>query len=171
MQSGGMQVVERHGGSSHLVRPDGIYSTSVLQPTGGYSPGQDVQAVAASFTQRPMSLPLSGLGGFLAAAPTVGLLQKAKSWIQSRMAGKGAAQFIATTAGGPNAGIPERTNGGPQGSHVPADMMGRVQALAAMMGTNNPGFVGDQQVAFRRATARDTVANYDWNMMQKQLRR
>jgi hypothetical protein len=166
-----MQVVERHGGSNHYVRPDGVYRTSVLQPIQGYQPNQDVQAVAASFTERPMSIPLSGLGGFLGAAPTVGLLQRAKSWIQSRMASKGAGQFVALTTGpmtGP--GSAQRPTGGPQGEQTSTEMIGRVQALAAMMGTNNPGFVGDQAVAFRRATAQATISNYNWAAFRKQYR-
>jgi hypothetical protein len=140
-----------------------------LQPVQGYQPGQDVQRVAAAFTQYPMSLQAkSGLAGFLGAAPAVGALTRAKLWIQSKLASNRAGQFVAfTTAPAP---AMERPTAGPQGGQVATEMMGRVQALAAMMGTNNPGFVGDQQVAFRRATARDTVANYDWNQMRHQYR-
>lgn len=51
-----MQVIEKHGGGSHLVRPDRIYRTGVLSPTMNFAPGQDVQAVAAEFTERSMDL-------------------------------------------------------------------------------------------------------------------
>ncbi|MGH7176617.1 MAG: hypothetical protein ACREJC_04490 [Tepidisphaeraceae bacterium] len=63
-----MQTIERHGGSSHFVRPDGVYRTSVLQPSIGYDPGADVQAVAASFTQYPANLQTpNGLSGLFGA--------------------------------------------------------------------------------------------------------
>lgn len=39
----------RHGAESHYLRPDGVYITSVLQPTVGYDPVADAQAVGASF--------------------------------------------------------------------------------------------------------------------------
>jgi hypothetical protein len=58
-----MQIITRHGGTSHYVRPDRVYRTSVLQPAIGYDPNADVQSVAASFTQYPMDLQTNGLGG------------------------------------------------------------------------------------------------------------
>lgn len=51
-----MQVIEKHGGASHYVRPDRVYRTGVLSPTMNFAPGQDVQAVAAEFTERSMDL-------------------------------------------------------------------------------------------------------------------
>jgi hypothetical protein len=167
MQSGGMLQISRHGGSDHFVRPDRVYATSVLQPVQGYQPNQDVQAVAGEFTQYPMSLQVkSGLAGFLGAAPTINAFQRAKLWMQSKMASKRTGQFMALTTPSAVAAVAApRPNGGPQGGQVATEMMGRVQALAAMMGTNNPGFIGDQQVAFRRATARATVPGYDWRLM------
>lgn len=59
-----MQTIARHGGGAHYVRPDRVYRTGVLTSVMGYQPDQDVQAVAASFTQYPMDLRvgLSGLG-------------------------------------------------------------------------------------------------------------
>jgi len=42
--------VDPHGETSHLVRPDGVYRTSVLQPTANYRPIIDSQAVAREFT-------------------------------------------------------------------------------------------------------------------------
>jgi hypothetical protein len=56
MQSDGMQVIEKHGGGSHFMRPDRVYRTGVLSPSMNYAPGQDVQAVAAEFTERSMDL-------------------------------------------------------------------------------------------------------------------
>ena len=55
-----MQVVEKHGGVSHFMRPDRVYRTGVLSPSATFSPGQDVQAIASEFTERSMNL--SGLG-------------------------------------------------------------------------------------------------------------
>ena len=56
----------RHGADSHYLRPDAVYRTSVIQPLIGFSPQQDVMAVAGEFTQGPYSFQqggaLSGLG-------------------------------------------------------------------------------------------------------------
>lgn len=46
-------LIARHGGSSHYVRPDAVYKTSVLQSIVGYQPQQDVMGVAQDFTQGP----------------------------------------------------------------------------------------------------------------------
>lgn len=43
----------RHGGSQHFLRWDVTSKTSVLQPTGGYNPVADAQAVAAEFVTYP----------------------------------------------------------------------------------------------------------------------
>lgn len=62
-----MSVVIRHGGESHVMRPDRVYRTSVLSPMMNYSPQADVQAVAYAFTQGPpLGTMLQGLG-----APTI----------------------------------------------------------------------------------------------------
>jgi hypothetical protein len=50
----------RHGEAAHYVRPDRVYRTGVVVATSGFQPNQDVQAVAQAFTDRPLSLPLSG---------------------------------------------------------------------------------------------------------------
>lgn len=76
-----MQVIERHGGGSHYVRPDRVYRTGVLTSTMGYQPGQDVQDVVASFTQYPIDLQtkapgLYGVFGALAAGTNMGFFQK-----------------------------------------------------------------------------------------------
>ncbi len=75
-------IIARHGGSSHLVRPDQVYRTSVLQPIVGYQPQQDVMAVAQEFTQGPYAfqagnagtMVASGISGLGAAGPRVQLL-------------------------------------------------------------------------------------------------
>lgn len=38
-----------HGETSHYIRPDGVYATGVVQPTGGYRPIYDSQQVAIEF--------------------------------------------------------------------------------------------------------------------------
>jgi len=55
-----MQVIEKHGGASHYMRPDRVYRTSVLSPSMNFNPGQDAQAVTAEFTERSQNLSLSG---------------------------------------------------------------------------------------------------------------
>lgn len=45
----------KHGAEDHFLRPDGVYITSVLQPTVGYDPVGDAQAVGARFVA-PMGL-------------------------------------------------------------------------------------------------------------------
>lgn len=75
-------IITRHSGSSHVVRPDQVYRTSVLQPIVGYQPQQDVMAVAQDFTQGPYafqqgaagSMIASGVSGLGAAGPRVTLL-------------------------------------------------------------------------------------------------
>lgn len=43
----------RHGGTQHFLRWDVTSKTSILQPTGGYNPVADAQAVAAEFVSYP----------------------------------------------------------------------------------------------------------------------
>lgn len=45
--------MDRHGGSRHYLRWDFTSKTSVLQPTMGYNPVSDAQAVAAEFVTYP----------------------------------------------------------------------------------------------------------------------
>ena len=55
---------DQHGDSSHIMRPDRVYRTSVLSPMVGYRPGYDVQRVAQEFTLGPQSgMSLGGLRG------------------------------------------------------------------------------------------------------------
>ena len=69
-------IITRHGGSSHYMRPDAVYKTSVLRPMTGYIPQQDVMNVAMDFTQGPYmfmqgSMPAQGQG---VAGPQVKLM-------------------------------------------------------------------------------------------------
>lgn len=74
-----MATIIRHGGEAHVMRPDGVYRTGVLQPMVGYHPGADVQAVGRMFTARG----LSGLGG-LNIFERMGL--RIRSWFSSSKA-------------------------------------------------------------------------------------
>jgi hypothetical protein len=60
-------IITRHGGSSHYMRPDAVYKTSVLRSMTGYVPQQDVMNVAMDFTQGPYlfmqgQMPATGMG-------------------------------------------------------------------------------------------------------------
>jgi hypothetical protein len=104
-----MQTITRHGGGSHYVRPDRVYRTGVLTSTMNYDPNQDVEDVAAAFTQYPidMSVPPSvGMSGLGAAfgANNMGLLQKwylrFKAWRARRSMMAGAGYNFAQGMGG-----------------------------------------------------------------------
>jgi hypothetical protein len=75
-----MQSVEKHGAGSHVLRPDRVYATGVLAPMVGFMPGQDVQAVAADFTERSQNLGLAGLAyaGAFGAAGQLNFVEKMK---------------------------------------------------------------------------------------------
>lgn len=63
MVLGMADVILRHGGGAHYMRPDRVYATSVLSPMMGYQPHRDVNAVTREFTQGPyLGLTLQGLG-------------------------------------------------------------------------------------------------------------
>lgn len=97
-----MQVIEKHGGSSHFVRPDRVYRTGVLSPWFNFAPGQDVQAVASEFTQRSMNL--SGPSGLtllgsgltlLGAAGRVGFMERMRLRFGAWKARRDAANVVA----------------------------------------------------------------------------
>lgn len=73
--------VEQHGETSHLVRPDAVYRTSVLQPTTNYRPIHDSQLIAREFAGgmlqglRGQQLQLLGLHG-----TNLGLWDRIKFW-------------------------------------------------------------------------------------------
>jgi hypothetical protein len=48
-----MSIYFRHTDANHAVRPDRVTRTGVIPPLVGYSPQQDVMAVAADFTRGP----------------------------------------------------------------------------------------------------------------------
>ncbi len=52
-------TITKHGGTSHLVRPDGVYATGVVQPTGNYQPALDSQLVAQEFADSGQLAPAS----------------------------------------------------------------------------------------------------------------
>lgn len=64
----------KHGAEAHYLRPDFTYRTSVLQPTVGYNPVPDAQAVAARFVA-PM-----GLAGTVATRHHLGAPSLASRW-------------------------------------------------------------------------------------------
>jgi hypothetical protein len=75
-------LMVRHGGESHVVRPDRVYRTGVLTPIIGFQPQADVMANAAAFTLGPYAFQQgdagtmvgSGMSGLGAAGPRVTLL-------------------------------------------------------------------------------------------------
>ncbi len=110
-----MTTIMRHGGGAHVMRPDGVYRTSVLQPMVGYSPQVDVQAVAQAFTQGP---PLGGLRG--------------PSWLDrvkakfAEMRGRSQARFAAMMPGSVN--THEASQAAPQ-MQSQLDMLARLTRL------------------------------------------
>lgn len=81
-----MQIIERHGGGSHFVRPDRVHRTGVLTSTMGYDPGFDAQQVASSFTQFPMDL--RGFGA------NIGLIERLRLRISAWRAKRRAKTFM-----------------------------------------------------------------------------
>jgi hypothetical protein len=83
-----MALIIRHGGEAHVMRPDGVYRTGVLQPMVGYHPGADVRAVGRMFTARG----LEGLGG-------LNVFERMKLRIQGWFSGAKAAAFTNVAPG------------------------------------------------------------------------
>jgi len=55
--------MQKHGAELHFVRPDAVYSTSVLQPIPGYQPVSNAYEVATRFTApQQFGADLNGLG-------------------------------------------------------------------------------------------------------------
>lgn len=162
-----MQVVEKHGGGMHFVRPDRVYRTGVLSPWFTFSPGQDVQAVASEFTQRSMNL----------GAPRSGLLDRMRSGLSSlraRVMGKAAPMPSVATApqsqaqDGPfadrgQAFMPHPAQRGMAyaqvGMQVAPHMIGQVQLMAKLTAGSLPRQVADAQVA----TSMERWHNLRWN--------
>ena len=61
-------IITRHGAGSHYVRPDRVYRTGVLQSMYGYSPQQDVMAVAQAFTTGPYNFMQGGMMPYVSNA-------------------------------------------------------------------------------------------------------
>jgi hypothetical protein len=156
-----MQVVERHGGASHYVRPDRVVRTGVIPSIVGYSPGADVDAVAASFTQYPMDLQTpSGMNGLGAWPPTwwSNLKLKFAAWrakhAASTMPMSGLRDFT------PGAFDPTKGIAYPQvGPQIAPHMTGMAMMVAAMTG----GALPPEAIAAQAATTREHWWNKRWN--------
>lgn len=86
-----MAIIMRHGGESHVVRPDRVYRTGVLTSMVGYQPQADVQAVAQYMTQGPpLGTMLSGLGA-------IGPLKRLGLRIKAALSRKQAGNFMAAS--------------------------------------------------------------------------
>lgn len=77
-----MQTITRHGGGAHYVRPDRVYRTGVLTSIVGYQPNEDVEAVAASFTQYPINLQASGMNGLRGLGERDGWTMAPGNWLK-----------------------------------------------------------------------------------------
>lgn len=146
-----MLQMTRHGDPDHFVRPDRITRTGVIQSMQNYDPDQDVQSVAAAFTNYPMSLqtpaPLSGLGRALAASTNLNFMQRAlykfRAWKANR---NGAGAFIATG----NAASQSMQGLGSafmQAADVSPEMSSKLSSLVAMMVASAPNDIQAQAIA------------------------
>ena len=161
-----MQVIERHGGASHYVRPDRVYRTGVLAPTANFAPGQDVEAVAAAFTERSMNL-----SGMLGDASPLNFAQKMKlrwdAFILKMRVKKAIKAGASVPAAGTDTQLHERqahqSHDGiaymQMGARVAPSMAGQVQMLAHMTGGTLPSSVAQAQIA----TTMERWNNLRWN--------
>lgn len=90
-----MTTTLRHGGESHVVRPDGVMRSSIIRPIYGYQPDADVQSVVQAFTLGPpygtimTDGSMSGLrGAFGAPGPLQSLWLKIKTAWNAKKAHK-----------------------------------------------------------------------------------
>lgn len=181
-----MQVVTRHGGGSHYVRPDRVYRTGVLTSTMGYQPGQDVQAVAAAFTQYPIDLSLpaspaaagtSGLRGPgpLGAGTSMGYFKKLalryRLWKARRAAAAGMhglANFTPRRAAGvrgladftPNAFDPSK---GISYTQVGRQISPELVSKATMVNYLMSGSLAQEQAQAQAGTSAEHWWNQRWN--------
>lgn len=122
-----MDIV-RHGGESHVVRPDRVYRTGVLAPIVGYQPGADVQAVAAAFTLGPPSgTVLSGYG-----LGNVGLITQLKLKIQSWIATAKAKKMMQVADAAGSAGVAPAPQAPGPSTQAAAQVLAPDQAGRAM---------------------------------------
>jgi hypothetical protein len=169
-----MALVIRHGGEAHVMRPDGVYRTSVIRPFVNYSPQADVQAVAQQFTQGgPLATQLSGFGqpfpmqmngfghlfpgmmhGFGNNAP--GPLKRWWMGVKARFAARNGLVPMGNGGGGPF-----DSNQGPStdlivASQVAPQMQAQMSMLEHMMRNANPNHIqravaaGAQTLSYRR---------------------
>ncbi len=156
-----MQVVERHGGPSHYVRPDAVARTGVIPSIVGYNPGADVDAVAAAFTQYPMDLQtpsgMNGLRGLHAWPPGwwTKLRMKFQLWRARHAHGvSGLRDFT------PNAFEPGKGIAYPQvGVQIAPHMTG----MAAMVSAITGGGLPVEAIRAQDATTREHWWNQRWN--------
>lgn len=146
-------LIARHGGESHVVRPDRVYRTGVLTPIVGFQPQQDVMANAAAFTQGPYffqqgSVGMAGVAGprvtFLGPATVqhLGLIQRLWLKFQAWKARKNAQKVLSTT--GVN-GLFGFTPYGPSnwaGNQIMPGNADRVAKLAAIAQREQPTTIG-----------------------------
>lgn len=93
-------MITIHGDEGHLIRPDGVYRTSVIRSTGnGYQPYQNAQAVAQRFaaSDQLRDAPLSAW-------------QKFRIWLASRGTGKATAAIYAAANQSPAQPAPLTSN-------------------------------------------------------------
>ncbi len=156
-----MQVVERHGGGSHFVRPDRVVRTGVIPSIVGYSPGADVDAVAAAFTQYPMDLQTpSGMNGLGAWPPGwyTKLRMKFAAW-RARHAMK-ASGMQGLRDFTPNAFDPSKGIAYPQvGVQIAPHMTHMSQMVAAL----TAGHLPQEAIKAQGATTSEHWWNQRWN--------
>lgn len=75
-----MAQIVRHGGEAHVMRPDGVMRSSIIQPMFGFNPGVDVMANANAFTMPPMGLAGPGLPGFGGLGPLQRMKLRMQAW-------------------------------------------------------------------------------------------
>lgn len=149
-------MITRHGGGSHYVRPDRVYRTGVISSTMGYDPGADVQDVAASFTQYPMDLGLSGFG----AIP--GIFTRMKLRFQAWRASMKAKSMMAGLRGLGDF-TPDAYNGGMAYPQVGAAISPPQFAKEAMVAQLTAGGLSPAQARGQVGFSMDRWNNMRWN--------
>jgi hypothetical protein len=147
----------RHGGSSHYMRPDRVYRTSVLSPMTGYVPGYDVQMVAREFAMGPQTgMSLQGLG----ATPW----DKVKGWWQGvkarARAGKMQAAMPAAAAQMPT--VASEAVLSPPGASMPPQRTGWAGDLLAHGYSMAPAIVTAARVGPYARGVPDRMVTHAW---------
>jgi hypothetical protein len=143
----------RHGGEAHVMRPDGVMRTSVLQPMVGYQPQVDVEEVTRAFTQGPFLATrmaqnydgpsnFAGLFGLGQPGPIQRLGLRIQAWFASIRARKGMAGL----------GMP-----GPayyNAQSISPQLMHSMHGVMSIMSDNHgPGFPNEQANALARRSS------------------